>query len=108
MSDTEEPLGATLRDLIDGLHRLARILDHGLDTPIKLGVCDGRNVQMIDRVDVDVQTFYARMPDGFAPGEESVVIRGHHHAGEVPGELGLGVVEDPDEELRSLLREDEE
>jgi hypothetical protein len=95
----------TARELIDMITATAAELRDGLDTDIEFGICDGNNLELIDDVDID---FYARVPtDGSPGGTQLLIICGHHHPGQKPGELLRGAAADVDDELRNLTGQDE-
>jgi hypothetical protein len=91
----------TIRYLIDGLLELAGMLPEGTDTPVELGICDGKDLQLIDQCDLG---HWAKIPaDGSGPPSGYfVLIRGHVHPGEKAGELMRGAASDADQELRDL------
>lgn len=93
----------TVRTVIDALIDTAAKLPRGLDTPMKLGVCDAQNVRLLDYADIvplGNLPLFAGQP--FAPGAEAtlaVLLRAHRHPWEAPGGLlpcGCGEVDDED------------
>jgi hypothetical protein len=44
---------ATARELIDAITELATGLPDGMDTEVELRICHGKNVQMVDKMDID-------------------------------------------------------
>jgi hypothetical protein len=100
-SDLPEPHAVTtIRDLIDGLTELAGILPEGFETRVELGVCDGKDLQLIEKADLG---HWALMPpEGPLIAGRFVLLRGHVHPGERAGELLRGAANDLDQELREL------
>lgn len=96
---TEEPAGSNIREVLEQLVRIAERLPLGVDTPVKFGICDGVNLQMIDAVDVD---HFATVDGGGEVKELFVMFKCHQHPGTSPGELLQGVTADLDEELREI------
>lgn len=47
----------TVRELVDGLRFLASDLPDGIDTQIRIGVCDGDDLQTFKHLDVSECTF---------------------------------------------------
>ena len=92
------------RDLIDGLTYLVSDLPDGLDSDVRLGICDSADVQMVDLWDV-VQQFPVN-EDGSPRAAAYVLLRGHIHPGDHAGEVLRGVAADADDELRRLTDED--
>jgi hypothetical protein len=109
MSDhVPEPGSAetTVRGFIESLRAAAADLPEGLDAVIELGICDGRDTQLIDDVDVDIQQEFSM--DTAPPVRTAgwVIIRGHWHPGESPGKILRGWPADADDELRKLTEGD--
>jgi hypothetical protein len=100
-SDLPEPRAVTpIRDLVDGLTELARMLPEGFETRVELGVCDGEDLQLIENVDLD---HWALMPpERPQVAERFVLLRGHVHPGKRAGELLRGAASHVDKELRDL------
>jgi hypothetical protein len=100
-SDLPEPRAVTtIRDLVDGLAELARMLPEGFETRVELGMCDGQDLQLIENVDLG---HWALMPpEGPLIAGRFVLLRGHVHPGERVGELLRGAANDLDQELREL------
>lgn len=93
----------TIREVIDMLTDLASFLPVGPDTQVEFGICDGENLQMVDKVDV---SHYTHVRDD-GSDQIFVIIRGHVHLGEKPGRLLRGAVADVDQELHDLLDGDD-
>jgi hypothetical protein len=81
--------GPTVRTVIDALLDKAARLPLGLDTPLKLGVCDAESVRLLNYADIillgDVPVFVGQP---FAPGAEAtvaVLLRAHRHPWDAPG-----------------------
>jgi hypothetical protein len=90
----------TIRELIDGLTEIAEMMPDRLDTELEIGVCNGEDLQIIEKVDVD---HYAEMSaDAPAVDRRFVMLRGHLHPGEKSGMLLRGVASDVDQEFRGL------
>jgi hypothetical protein len=98
----------TVRTVIDALLDNAARLPLGLDTPLKLGVCDAESVRLLNYADIillgDVPTFVGQP---FAPGAEAtvaVLLRAHRHPWDTPGELlpqGCGEADDNEDPVRA-------
>jgi hypothetical protein len=97
----EPPEIATIRDLVDGLLELARELPLGMDTRLELGVCNGEDLQLVDKCDLDQWSLVSPGKEG-SPAEHFVLLRGHVHPGERAGELLRDAASDADQELRKL------
>jgi hypothetical protein len=93
----------TIRDIISRLEELARDLDDGVDTRFELGICDGGGAQIVDNVDLDQ---YQVMSEGRQFTGQFVMLRGHVHPGEKPGEYLPGIASEADRELRELTEGD--
>jgi hypothetical protein len=94
--------GESVREFIDRLSAAAADSPGGLDGPVELAICDGRDLQFIDRVDVSAWATVGET----ARLRSYVLIRAHHHPGERPGPLTHGAAVDADEELRRLTEGD--
>jgi hypothetical protein len=94
----------SVREFIERLTKAASELPGGLDSDIELAVCDGRDLQFINRVDVSVWT---TVPEQ-GPLESYVLIRPHDHPGESPGPRTRGAAAHADEELRWLTGHDDD
>ena len=95
---------STIRETIEELTRLAGHLRDGMDTPVEFAICDGHSLQMIDDFDV---TYWTRInTETGAHGAQSVMFRGHHHPGKLPGKRHQAVTADVDDELRDLTDSD--
>jgi hypothetical protein len=94
----------SVREFIQRLTDAAGNLPSGLDSPVELAICDGRDLQFIDRVDVGVWT---TVPET-GPLQSYVLIRPHDHRGENPGPRTRGAAAHADEELRRLTGRDDE
>jgi hypothetical protein len=97
----------TVRGLIEALTEAAAGTLNGLDSPVDLGICDGKDLQYIDEIDVSNWTLVNRESGTPAPGSGRVLIRGHWHPDKAPGELRHGLASDVDEELRELTEGDQ-
>ncbi len=93
----------TARELIDAITELAAGLPDGMETEVELGICDGKNVQMVDKMDID---HWTQLKNG-RPVRWFVLLRGHIHPGEKAGDFMPGLANDLDEELRQLTDDDE-
>ena len=94
----------SVREFIQRLTEAAANLPDGLDSAVELAICDGRDLQFIDRVDVSVWT---TVPES-GPLLSYVLIRPHAHPGESPGPRTRGAAAHADEELRWLTERDED
>ena len=94
----------SVREFIQRLTDAAGNLPGGLDSPVELAICDGRDLQFIDRVDVSVWT---TVPET-GPLQSYVLIRPHDHPGENPGPRTRGAAAHADDELRWLTGRDDE
>jgi hypothetical protein len=98
---------ATIREFVEGLTELADLLPDGFDTPLELGICDGEDLQLLDRVDLGPWTEVT----GESLEHRSVfaLLRGHHHRDDPnPGRLLRRGAADADEELRKLTDDSDE
>jgi hypothetical protein len=95
--------GESVREFIERLSAAAADLPDGVDGPVELAICDGKDLQFIDRVDVGVWTTVLEN----ARLRSYVLIRAHHHPGESPGPRTRGAAADADEELRWLTESDD-
>jgi hypothetical protein len=76
------------------------MLPEGVETHVELGVCNGNDLQLIEKVDLG---HWALMPpEGPLIAGRFVLLRGHVHPGERAGELLRGAANDLDQELREL------
>ena len=67
ISDQSEPHAVTtIRDLIDGLTELAGMLPEGFETRVELGVCDGEDLQLIEKVDLGLSPRTAKFVKKYA------------------------------------------
>ena len=98
---------ATVRELIEELTRAASSLPQGLDAVFELGICDGHDLQLINEIDIDFRVFFRTTTDPPVAERGTVLIRGHWHRGESPGELQHGVTSDVDDELREMTEGDQ-
>lgn len=103
MSDDESKAQETIRGVVERLLLLADRLPTGMDTRVEFGICDGKNLQLIDNVEVD--HFVIAKADGQAV-DVFVAFKAHQHPGEPPGKLLPGVTADVDDELRKLAGEE--
>ena len=94
----------SVREFIQRLTDAADNLPGGLDSPVELAVCDGKDLQFIDRVDVSVWT---TVPEN-GPLQSYVLIRPHDHDGSSRGPRRRGAAADADEELRWLTKGDDD
>jgi hypothetical protein len=95
----------TVRAFIEKLTELAADLPNGLDSPVDLAICDGTDLVILEAVDMDVlSTIRTEEPVGEVT-RQSVMVRGHNHAGDGPGEVYRGLVGHVDEELRKLTED---
>lgn len=94
----------TIRDMIEALTELAATSPEGVDTQVEFGLCNGVDLQMFDKVDVD---HYTHVGDD-KPDRIFVMFRAHAHPGEEPGRQLRDAVADVDDELRDLLNKPEE
>jgi hypothetical protein len=92
----------SVRDFIQRLTNAAGHLADGLDSTVELAICDGRDLQFINRVDVSVWTTVSEN----GPLQAYVLIRPHDHPGESPGPRTRGAAAHADEELRWLTEHD--
>lgn len=70
---------ATVRELIKAFSEAAGDLPEGLDTAVRIGVCDGENLQLVASAEVD---YWARISmDRSVPDQQFVLVRGHYHPG---------------------------
>jgi len=93
----------SVREFIERLTKAADSLPAGLDSPVELAICDGRDLQFIDRVDVSVWT---TVPET-GPLQSYVLIRPHDHPGDRRGSRIRGAAAHADEELRWLTERDD-
>jgi hypothetical protein len=95
----------TVRQLINVLSTLASELPGGMDTPVEIGVCDGTDLQLLPKVDVD--EYHHVSLDG-TEIRTFIAIRAHDHPdGSGRGMQARGVAADTDDELRKLTEEPE-
>ena len=94
----------SVRQFIQRLTDAAGNLPSGLDSPVELAICDGRDLQFISRVDVSVWT---TVPES-GPLQTYVLIRPHDHPGESAGPRTRGAAAHADEELRWLTERDDD
>jgi hypothetical protein len=94
----------SVREFIQRLTDAADNLPGGLDSPVELAICDGRDLQFIDRVDVGVWT---TVPEN-GPLQSYVLIRPHDHDGGGRGPRRRGAAAHADEELRWLTERDDD
>lgn len=93
----------SVREFIQRLTDAAGNLPDGLDSAVELAICDGRDLQFIDRVDVSVWT---TVPES-GPLRSYVLIRPHDHPGDSQGRRTRGAAAHADEELRWLTERDD-
>jgi hypothetical protein len=94
----------SVREFIQRLTDAAGDLPGGLDSPVELAICDGRDLQFIDRVDVSVWT---TVPEN-GPLQSYVLVRPHDHDGGSGGRRMRGAAAHADEELRWLTERDDD
>jgi hypothetical protein len=94
----------SVREFIQRLTDAADHLPGGLDSPVELAICDGRDLQFVDRVDVSVWT---TVPEN-GPLQSYVLIRPHDHDGGSRGRRTRGAAAHADEELRWLTERDDD
>ena len=94
----------SVSEFIQRLTDAAEKLPNGLDSPIELAICDGRDLQFIRRVDVGVWT---TVPES-GPLQSYVLIRPHAHPGDSSGIQIRGAAAHADEELRWLTEPDDD
>ena len=94
----------SVSEFIQRLTDAAGKLPNGLDSPIELAICDGRDLQFIRRVDVGVWT---TVPES-GPLQSYVLIRPHAHPGDSSGIQIRGAAAHADEELRWLTEPDDD
>lgn len=104
--DIESREITTLGKLIADLNEYARLLPEGTGTPVRLAVCDGNGMQFIDTKDLGYWTFMARDDPGTR--HTFVLVRGHAHPGESPGQYSPGITAGADDELRKIAAEGED
>jgi hypothetical protein len=104
--DPDGGRGTTIGILIDGLTELAEMLPEGMETPVKFGICDGSGIQFVDKSDLG-HWGHASLEDAQVR-EWFVLLRGHVHPGENPGQYSPGVADDVDRELRDLTGGEDE
>jgi hypothetical protein len=92
----------TIRELIDGLIEGASVLEEGLDAAFSVAVCNGDDLQFINRVDIG---HWTRPADDGSLQERFMLLRAHLHPGEEAGELSRGVAADADQVLREWTGE---
>jgi hypothetical protein len=103
-ANTEAVDRESVREFIQRLADAAGNLSDGLDSAVELAICDGRDLQFIDRVDVSVWT---TVPDS-GPLQSYVLIRPHDHPGDSPGPRTRGAAAHADEELLWLTERDDD
>ena|SRR5215471_8326995 len=94
----------SVREFIQRLTEAAGKQPDGLDGPVELANCDGKDLQFITRVDVGVWTTVADS----SPLQSYVLIRPHDHPGDSPGPRTRGAAAHADEELRWLTERDDD
>jgi len=94
----------SVREFIQRLTDAAGNLPDGVDSPVELAICDGKDLQFITRVDVSVWT---TVPEN-GPLQSYVLIRPHDHPGDSPGPRTRGAAAHADEELRWLTERDDD
>ena len=94
----------SVREFIQRLTDAAGNLPDGVDSPVELAICDGRDLQFIRRVDVGVWT---TVPES-GPLQSYVLIRPHAHPGDNSGIQIRGAAAHADEELRWLTEPDDD
>ena len=94
----------SVREFIQRLTSAADGLPDGLDSTVELAICDGRDLQFINRVDVSIWSTVAEE----GPLHSYVLIRPHDHPGESPGPRTRGAAAHADEELRWLTERDDD
>lgn len=87
----------TVREFIERLIRAANNLPATLDSPIGLGICDRQGTQFVQNVEVTWEWLVNEATGERKPS--GVLIIGHWHPGESPGEYRRTVTENADEEL---------
>jgi hypothetical protein len=92
----EDPV--TVREFIEWLIRAANNLPATLDSLIGLAICDGQGRQFIQNVEVTWEWLVNQETGENRPA--GVLIVGHWHPGETPGEYRRAMAEGADEELR--------
>jgi len=102
-ADTGAVERESVREFIQRLTSAAGHLPGGLDSTVELAICDGQDLQFINRVDVSVWTTVAES----GPLQSYVLIRPHDHPGESPGPRTRGAAAHADEELRRLTGQDD-
>jgi len=107
---TVEVLPAAVPDVKTGavdqesVREFIQRLTDAADNPVELAICDGRDLQFIDRVDVSVWT---TVPEN-GPLQSYVLIRPHDHDGSSRGPRTRGAAADADDELRWLTKGDDD
>ena len=94
----------SVREFIQRLTKAAGDLPDGLDSAVELAICDGRDLQFLDRVDVSVWT---TVPES-GPLRSYVLIRPHDHPDDTHGRRTRGAAAHADEELRWLTEGDDD
>jgi hypothetical protein len=90
----------TIGKLVADLTEYAGRLPNGAETEVQMAVCDGAGLQFVDSRDLSYWTFVPA--DGAGARSTFVMLRGHAHLGELPGQYSPGVSSDADAELRTL------
>jgi hypothetical protein len=99
-TDDEQREITHLGKLIADLMEYADRLPDGAQTEVRMSVCDGSGMQFIDSRDLSYWTF---MPsEGTGTRGTFVLLRGHAHRGELPGEYSAGIASDADAELQAI------
>ncbi|OLT12951.1 hypothetical protein BJF79_03360 [Actinomadura sp. CNU-125] len=93
----------TIRTLVNMLTLMSSALPDGLETRVEFGICDGENLQMVDKVDL---SDYTTVTEDGREEETVVAFRGHAHPGQSPGRLLQGVTADADEQMHRLVEDD--
>jgi hypothetical protein len=68
----------------------------GLETPVKFGVCDAVNLQIIDHVEL-VEMFDVDRAT-LAPTDAWLMFKAHHHPGTKPGDFYPGAAAEIDQD----------
>jgi hypothetical protein len=105
MAEDETERGMTVRQFIEQLTEAASQFPRGLDEPVELAICDSKNKQFVDHVEVTWEWTVREDTGRIVPGSQHVLILGHWHPGESPGPFHRGVTADVDEELRKFSGE---
>lgn len=89
---------ASIRKLIESLTSVATELPEGLDGSVEYAICDGKDLRIIENVDLDS---YSQVAEGGAVVYRFAVIRGHLH-GPDDGRTLPGISGQVEDDLRKI------